>query len=142
MSKNTNLKEFEDEIDQEAKRVVSRFLQLHKAVALTAYRTIIEGSPVCTGRYRASHTIAVNEIDETVAEPATDPTECNGSIRAPSLGEAQLKLLGLQPFQVIWIGNALPYASALENGHSQQAANGIYGVALAQVEAQFQNVEI
>ncbi|MNH46054.1 hypothetical protein D3C79_1086850 [compost metagenome] len=35
---------------------------------------------------------------------------------------------GLEPFTQVFIQNNLPYATALEDGHSQQAPGGIYAV--------------
>jgi len=139
--KTSNIDQFEREINDNVRLTVARFVQFHKAVSLDAYRSIIEGSPVCTGRYRASHTIAQDVPDDTVAPPS-DSKKCDGSIRAPSLAQAQLNLIGLRPFSVVWIGNALPYASALEYGHSDQAPNGVYEVTLASIESKYDNVEL
>lgn len=141
MARKNNLSQFEKELDAEVDETVRKFLQLHKAVALYAYRRIIDRSPVCTGRYRGSHTLSVGTMDETV-KPASASAECDQSIRAPSLGEAQLKLVRLEPFSVIWIVNALPYAEALEFGSSKQAPEGIYDVALTDTEARFDGVQI
>lgn len=142
MAKQTsNIKEFEGELDSEVIKTVRRFVQLHKAIGLYTYRRIIDRSPVCTGRFRRNNNISVGEPDETIVPPA-DTDECTGTIRAPSLGEAQLRLVPLKPFDVIWINNPLPYAGALEWGHSKQAPEGVYEVALQDAEAKYDGVEI
>lgn len=141
MAKSSNLDDFLGELDREQKRQIQKFVQFHKAVSVYAYKRIIERSPVCSGRYRASHTIAIGAPNEEVAPPA-ETNECNGQIRAPSIAEAVRTLLGLKPFDIVWINNSLPYASALEYGHSKQAPEGVYEMALQEVEDRYKNVKI
>src|SRR5687767_1330414 len=67
-----------------AKKVVGRTTEIYKAVVLELYQCITanslqvgiaDGSPVLTGRYYASHTIARGRIDTTVCDPNPDGEE-------------------------------------------------------------------
>ncbi len=148
MPEGTNLKEFEFEMDKGVEQIVAKFVQFHRSVAIEVYRQILNQSPVWTGRFRASHTIAVGSPDEDAHPglPKKDlprwPEKPKREIRAPSLGDATTRLNGLQPFQVIWINNSLPYAASLEDGTSTQAPFGVYTVALASAEVKFANVKL
>jgi hypothetical protein len=70
--------------DAMAKKVVGRTTEIYKGVVLELYKRITAnslqvgiayGSPVLTGRYYASHTIARGRIDTTVREPNPDGEE-------------------------------------------------------------------
>jgi len=70
--------------DAMAKKVVGRTTEIYKAVVLELYKRITAdslqvgtqyGSPVLTGRYYASHTIARSRIDTTVREPNPEGEE-------------------------------------------------------------------
>ena len=67
-----------------AKKVVGQTTENYKAVVLELYKRITAnslqvgiqyGSPVLTGRYYASHTIARGRIDKTVREPNPEGEE-------------------------------------------------------------------
>lgn len=147
MPEGSNLKQFKFEMDKGVENVVAEFVQFHRDVAIFAYREIIRLSPVWTGRFRASHTISINDPDETVHpglpkdELPRWPEKPKREISAPSLGQAQVRLAPLKPFQTVWINNSLPYAGTLENGNSTQAPTGVYNVALTSAEVKFANVK-
>lgn len=139
----TNLGEFEREIDEAVHEASARFVDVHREVALYVYDQVLGRSPVRTGRYRASHTLAVGAPDGTV-HPG--PEEGHGGARAgvvtaPNLADARQRLAGLTPFEVVWISNRLVYADLIERGTSDQAPHGVYAVAAASAEARFANVE-
>jgi hypothetical protein len=59
---------------------------------------------------------------------------------ATGIAREQLQKLSVSPkdlaHSVWWIYNNLPYAIALEYGHSRQAPNGMVRIALAEIEAE------
>jgi hypothetical protein len=70
--------------DAMAKKVVGRTTEIYKGVVLELYKRITAnslqvgiayGSPVLTGRYYASHTIARGRIDRTVRDPNPEGEE-------------------------------------------------------------------
>jgi hypothetical protein len=124
-----------------AKKVVGQTTEIYKGVVLELYKRITAnslqvgiayGSPVLTGRYYASHTIARAQIDRTVREPNPDGEE--SPYPGLPLTNAAAALVGLKLGQTTYIANSLPYAQLLEQGHSKfKAPEGIYGVAAEQV---------
>jgi hypothetical protein len=131
--------------DAMAKKVVGQTTEIYKAVVLELYKRITAnslqvglayGSPVLTGRYYVSHTVARGRIDTTVREPNPDGEE-NPYPGLP-LTNAAAALLGFKLGQTTYIANSLPYAQILEEGHSKfKAPEGIYGVAAEQVAQKF-----
>jgi hypothetical protein len=92
-------------------------------------------SPVLTGRYYASHTIARGRIDTTVRELNPDGEE-NPYPGLPLTNATALT--GFKLGETTYIANSLPYAQLLEEGHSKfKAPEGIYGVAAEQVAQKF-----
>lgn len=100
------------------------------------------GSPVWTGRFLASNVVSVNQVDLRVA-PETDegvvwPDEPDSKVRwLQTEADVARVLLGLEPFGVAYISNALPYARRIEDGWSQKAPEGVYSVTLDAVLPRF-----
>ena len=119
--------------------------EIYKSVVLELYKRITAnslqvgiayGSPVLTGRYYASHTIARGRIDTTVREPNPDGEE--HPYPGLPLTNATAALTGFKLGQTTYIANSLPYAQILEEGHSKfKSPEGIYGVAAEQVAQKF-----
>jgi hypothetical protein len=128
-----------------AKKVVGRTTEMYKAVVLELYKRITAnslqvglayGSPVLTGRYYASHTVARGRIDTTVREPNPDGDE--SPYPGLPLTNAAAALVGFRLGETTYIANSLPYAQLLEEGHSRfKAPEGIYGVVAEQVAQKF-----
>lgn len=156
-----DLDTFVKEIEASKERVVRAVVETHKAIAIKAYAMISAdsretglryGSPVWSGRFRASHTIAIGAPDTATKPPNPDtvgagatrwPDEPDGIYNAPPVSYAAQKLTALKPFQIVYIANALPYARKIELGHSKfKAPEGVYDVTAVAVGAQFRNVTI
>ena len=141
-------KQFEKQLERERKQVIGKFVEFHRTVALFAFRRILDRSPVWSGRFRGSNTIQIGSAD-TATQGAPlglpnwpTPVARALQVRAPSMAEARRKLTGLRPFQSIVINNSLPYAGAIENGHSAQAPIGVYKLALLDANTRFRNVKL
>lgn len=78
-----------------------------------AYQQLQFNSPVDTGRFRANWRLGVGEIDTTTT---TDTTSLPLVIPQYTLG------------QTLYLTESLPYAIALEHGHSRQAPSGVAAV--------------
>lgn len=74
------------------------------------------------GTFRGSHIVSIGAPDFTV----TSRVDAQGGATI-SDGTSSIQSAGL--FPVIYIQTNLPYAEALENGHSTRAPGGIYGLA-------------
>lgn len=121
MSFRDDINKFKDQIKDD---VVARVEYL----ALYVFRGLISKSPVDTGRFRASWTIA-----EGV--PVVNNVTTGGTPENPLPPPEQPTSLSLPLFPVVFINNSLPYGERLENGYSKQAPAGMVGLTLAEVEA-------
>lgn len=100
-----------------------------RAAALQALAGVIERSPVDTGAFRGNNRVSVGSRDNGFDLDATDKS---GSA-ALSAGSQVISSTRGAPFTQIFIQNALPYARALEDGHSGQTNHrpgGIYAITL------------
>ena len=85
----------------------------------TTHARLIAASPVLTGRYSSNHMLGVGQANPTTTT-ATSPMP--------------LVLTRLVLGQTYYLSNALPYALALEHGHSRKAPTGIYSVVAAELQ--------
>lgn len=119
------LNDFNGAIDAQYEKGVA----LMRKTQLFALEEVIETSPVDKSIYRASH-------DLTVDSPSTlEQREPGNGAQATAEGKARLRArltarrlkaeLRIDSF----VANHLKYATAIEGGHSQQAPNGVYGLA-------------
>lgn len=138
-----NAAEFSATLNALAGSINADLSQVVRSTVLRLFARIIKLSPVDTGAYRGSHQIANREPDQKEGllkspyQPGQDP------IAATSWADAKAakKPVGWtwKPGDgSIWIFNNVPYAERLENGWSPQAPAGVYNVALAEIEALFQ----
>lgn len=106
-----------------------------KMAAIALYDRLSRKAPVLTGRYRWGFNCSVNGIDYTVPSPA--PKEY---VKAQQVyyefdaERAKKAFMSVTIDDDVVISNSLPYAEALENGHSRQAPNGIFRVAIPEVK--------
>lgn len=121
-------------------------VDLGRVMRKTAFDTLAavnDISPVDTGRFRASWGIAAFDIpDDDEGEPPLDNPDRDdeGNVTNPlpvSLQQGRIGIdSGTDPFAPLWIYNNLEYAEPLENGHSDQAPDGVLNLAVAVVEAE------
>jgi hypothetical protein len=118
-----------------------------KKIVLDLHSEVTALTPVDTGRLRAAWMIGVGEASEETPDDVpqaildkraeqkakgTDPGPIFGPPDPPDVSDID----GTQP---VFLSNNLEYAEAIEDGHSQQAPNGMLKVAIATIEAQFQS---
>lgn len=153
--------EFERVLRQQETQVIERIVQLHRSIALDAFRMIAAdtrqtgfqfGSPVWSGWYRTNHNISIGKPDLSL-RPKNSETEGRGATRWPDepsqvlnaqpLTNAATVLSKLKPFDVVYITNPTPYARVIEFGHSKlKAPEGVYEVTAAAVNAKYENVTL
>ena len=114
--------EIADLLDQDVATV-------HKKVALDLLSGVVKKTPVDTGRARASWKVGVGSLDPTVA------AEGSGPPADAVIGAGESKIEAQKDPQRTWITNSLPYIGALENGHSNQAPQGMVAVTAAEVKS-------
>lgn len=99
-----------------------------RILALEMFARIVVRSPVDTGRFRGNWMLGVAVIP-TGADGGADPSG-NATIAEQSVG-----LAGFRIGQTIHFRNNLPYAAALEFGHSKQAPAGMVRLTLQEFGA-------
>ncbi|MCU1829083.1 HK97 gp10 family phage protein, partial [Acinetobacter baumannii] len=70
-----------------------------------------------TGAYRASHIVSIGSADFGVREPETNAVQ-----------DAAIQAVKIKLGNLVYIQNNKAYALRLENGWSDQAPQGIYGL--------------
>lgn len=92
-----------------------------RVIAMAMLNEIVLKSPVDTGRFRGNNIVSVGAPVYT----STDNVDKSG-VETIRLGLSAMS--GLEPYTQVFIQNNLPYAGALEDGHSKQAPGGVYAV--------------
>lgn len=112
-------------------RILNEGDKVVKKIATEMLQQVIVGSPVDTGAFRGNHHITLgapdNAFDTTVTDKGGSKTQQEGN----------QKILRSKIGGLIYIQNNLPYALALENGHSEQRAHGIYSLAFMNVTSKY-----
>lgn len=151
----SNVGDFERDLERAyAQKIIPKFLEFHKSVVLRAYQLIIRdsrdvglahGSPVWSGRFRASHNVSIGVVDGDVASPNPAaqfvrwPTPPDTILNAKGVAYVSAVLSKLRPFDIVYISNSLPYARKIEaGGFSLKAPNGVYQVAANTLKVQLQ----
>lgn len=105
--------------------VRTKHSQLAREAAMMVLRGVVVRSPVDTGRFRSNWQITEGR------KASGEITEIQDAVAA---GRAALETFNKDSL-VLYVTNNLPYAEALEEGHSDFAPNGM--VALTIVEVQY-----
>jgi hypothetical protein len=92
-----------------------------RVIAMAMLNEIVLRSPVDTGRFRGNNIVSVGA-------PVYSTTESLDKSGAETIQRGLSAMTGLEPYTQVHIQNNLPYATALEDGHSKQAPGGVYAV--------------
>ena len=101
--------------DQQVQKIVGEVLQ-----------QVVVRSPVMDGEFRASHVVTIDSPDMNYQK---NIDESGTTTLAEGLKVASTSKLG----DLVYIQSNSPYGLALENGHSQQAPNGVYALSFQHV---------
>jgi hypothetical protein len=101
--------------------VPGRALQFQRAVCLEALRRVVLMSPVDKGRFRGNWQCSVGA-------PAAGVLEVEDKSGGPTITAGMVVVAALDRPGWFWIVNNVPYAVALERGHSRQAPAGVLAV--------------
>jgi hypothetical protein len=115
-------------------RVREFYDQIVYPVALQLILDAQRISPVDTGLYRSAHDLTINETS-TLHAGKTAPEIFEAGTMTDQQTQIDLAISRLDGAREsfkgtisIFLTNNLQYAWALENGHSQQAPQGVYGI--------------
>lgn len=92
-----------------------------RVIALAMLNEIVLRSPVDTGRFRGNNIVSIGA-------PVYTATENLDKSGGETIQRGLSVMSGLEPYTQVYIQNNLPYATALEDGHSKQAPGGVYAV--------------
>lgn len=106
-----DLRRFERKTDDKMSRAVRK-------ITLDAFSSCIMISPVKSGRFRGNWQPAIGSAPSGTVE-LLDPT---GAI---VIAKVQGVTAGMEPGDVVYMANNLPYAQRLEDGYSSQAPAGM-----------------
>lgn len=113
---------FENELAQRMQNVRKKADKRLRRIALAAYQRIVDVSPVAEGTFKAnwifSETTLDRNFDMNLKE--SDVQAMVSSASAAILSDAKIG-------NVLFICNSVPYALALEYGHSPKAPGGVVG---------------
>lgn len=101
--------------------------QVVRKVGLDIAESLVDKSPVDTGRFKANWNCAFGRID-----PLTTPSTDKGGERTKN--RIRIQLNGWQGGDTIFLTNSLPYAIPLEYGHSKQAPLGMVRLTATQFQ--------
>nr|WP_314523835.1 HK97 gp10 family phage protein [uncultured Acinetobacter sp.] len=111
--------DFAIQVNQDSKKLI-------QDIAMDTVQGLMVSSPVMDGTYRASHIVSINSPSYSINNSSSAAPK--GSIDPKAFSDAARAIVPLKPGDVVYVQNNLPYAERLENGHSMQAAEGVYGV--------------
>lgn len=112
-----------------ANATVGQMRVVPRKIALDILRRLVMRTPVDTGRARGNWQVSVG----SPAQTAVDATDKGGGA---TIEAAVPTVEGWDASKVaIFLMNNVPYISALEDGHSDQAPSGMVKITLAEFDA-------
>lgn len=127
-----NLREFEAGLDRWFERELPETIsKIQLKLAFDIFAALVRLSPVDSGRYRGSWTMAEGTPDEATLPEAMGHRPGDRPVYGPAKAAAIRIATTWAALNVIWLANHLPYAERLEEGHSGQAPIGVAGAVLA-----------
>jgi len=119
-----------EQLRQMAERKKAAIEMAVRKTVLDLGASMVEMSPVDTGRFKNNWQYGVNAINY-------DASRSPGTSGADSLNAITTGVASWKPGETMFITNSLPYAYRLENGWSKKAPNGMVKVTLVNFEAHF-----
>lgn len=126
-------RQFGLEMGQEFAAMLSESREAVALLALQGLRGVVNKSPVDTGRFKGNWSLSIGTIDTATTE-LTDPS---GAATINKGATAVSAYAAMQGFPVIHLQNSLPYADELEDGRSGQAPQGVLGLTVLELQAQW-----
>lgn len=115
---------FAEQVRTFSEKTKIRTEQIVRKVVLDMLAGIQKRSPVDEGRFRGSHRVSIDTPDlsfQPPGKPGAAAGAKHGDEQRAAEAAAAQNVLAAGRGSVFYITNNLPYAAALENGHSPQA---------------------
>lgn len=118
---------FSSDIEKIAKKLNQSIESTVRATALELFGSIIDGTPVLTGRAKGNWQTSINEPITSIVD-RTGETESIAELKNVAGGSIAGKIL--------WLSNNLPYIRRLEfDGHSSQAPAGMVRINVSRIKS-------
>lgn len=105
------------------------------AICLDAHARVVELTPVDTGFARSQWGFSIGERPPQMV--VDRPGDAEGLAAALGAGANLAGAMKAEVGDTVWVFNPTRYAPMLENGHSQQAPQGMVKIALAELKAAY-----
>lgn len=109
---------FADDVAKWSAKTQAKIETAFRKISLDVFTEVILMSPVDEGTFRGNWQCAIGNVPQGTLD-LTDPSG------TATIAKVDAEVLGLKAGQTIFLVNNLPYAQALEYGHSQQAPGGM-----------------
>lgn len=109
---------FTAQLKRFATKAKKKPVEAQRKIFIELSSRIIQRTPVDTGRARANWNAAIGGADTSI----TDATDQSGS---KAISDATVTAVSNGKGQTLYLTNSLPYIQRLEDGWSQQAAQGM-----------------
>jgi hypothetical protein len=105
------------------------------AISLEAHARLVDLTPIDTGFCRSQWGFAIGDQPPRIV--VDRPQDAEGLAAAVSATAGLAGALKAEVGDLVWVFNPTRYATALENGHSGQAPNGMVKIAMAELKAAY-----
>lgn len=110
--------------------VIEKATIIQKKIVAEVLQQVITRSPVMDGEFRASHKV-------TLGSPQPNYEKGFDLAGGATLSDG-LKVTSTVEFgSIVYVQTLSPYGQALENGHSQQAPQGIYALTAEYIKSKY-----
>ena len=130
MARVDNYQEFRLALEKVPELSVEAMNRFKRSLGLEALKRIVQRSPVDTGRFRANWQLTTRAPATGEVEGAFDGSATGG---ASVVQQQAAVVAGVQPGESVYLANNLPYAGALEDGHSSQAPEGMVALTVQEL---------
>ncbi|MCU4365484.1 hypothetical protein KTG70_10015 [Acinetobacter variabilis] len=103
-----------------------------RKVSAEMLQGVIMGSPVMDSPFRSNHRVTIDTPTSETVE-GTGNRSPKGSLDQLTFNDGAKEILKAKLGSCVYIQNNISYALALENGHSDQAPNGVYALSFRYV---------
>lgn len=96
-------------------------------IAAEALQMVVTTSPVDTGAFRSSNVVSIDKEDYSIPEIVSAQKTIKAGLAVIAKAD--------QPYQAVIVQSNIRHGEILEDGHSQQAPDGIYRPTMAHIRA-------
>ncbi|RUR52697.1 hypothetical protein [Vreelandella populi] len=118
-------------------QVENEFVQLRNRIVAEALQALHFHSPVDQGTYRQNHRISIGDRDMTF-EMVAGSSAPKGNVDQEAYDREIRKLLNeYAPYTIVYLQNNSPHGIPIEDGHSDQAGQGVYRVVASLIRSKY-----